>query len=69
VVIDGEGVPPALTVQSASPSETKMSEPTLDRLKPQPERLVLDRAFDSNKFRDRIAGRGLTRSPLTASGR
>jgi transposase len=58
VVVDGEGVPLALTVHSAGPSETKMIEPTLDRLKRQPERLVLDRAFDSDKFRDRIAARG-----------
>ncbi len=58
VVVDGAGVPLALTVHSASPSETKMIEPTLDRLTRQPERLVLDRAFDSDKFRDRIAARG-----------
>ena len=58
VVVDGEGVPLALTVHSASPSETRMIEPTLDRLPRQPERLVLDRAFDSDKFRDRIAARG-----------
>ena len=35
-----------------------MIEPTLDRLERQPQRLVLDRAFDSDKFRDRIAARG-----------
>ena len=60
VVVDGEGVPLALTLHSASPSETKMIEPTLDRLPGgrQPERLVLDKAFDSDKFRDRIAARG-----------
>ena len=58
VVADGQGVPLALTVHSASPSETKMIEPTLDRLKRQPDRLVLDKAFDSDGFRDRIAARG-----------
>jgi transposase len=58
VVVDGQGVPLALTVHSASPSETKMIEPTLDRLKRQPGHLVLDKAFDSDKFRDRIAARG-----------
>ena len=60
VVADGEGVPLALTVHSASPSETKMIEPTLDRLPEgrRPERLVPDRAFDSDKFRDRVAARG-----------
>lgn len=63
VVVDGAGVPLALTVHSASPSETKMIEPTLDRLRHhsgrQPERLILDRAFDSDKFRDRLAARGI----------
>ena len=59
VVVDGAGVPLALTVHSASPSETKMIEPTLDRLPRQPRRLILDRAFDSDKFRDRLAARGI----------
>lgn len=59
VVVDGSGVPLACTVHSASPSETKMIEPTLDRLKRQPERLVLDKAYDSEKFRDRLADRGI----------
>ena len=63
VVVDGEGIPLALTVHSASPSETKMIEPTLDRLQHysgrEPERLILDRAFDSDKFRDRLAARGI----------
>lgn len=57
-VVDGAGVPLALTVHSATPSETKMIEPTLDRLGRQPERLVLDKAFDSEQSRDRIAARG-----------
>jgi transposase len=59
VVVDGAGVPLALTVHSASPSETKMIEPTLDRLDRQPDRLVLDKAFDSDKFRDQLAARGI----------
>jgi transposase len=58
VVVDGGGVPLALTVHSASPSETKLIGPTLDRLKRQPGHLVLDKAFDSDKFRDEIAARG-----------
>ena len=65
VVVDGSGIPLALTVHSASPSETKMIEPTLDRLAhhqggcQQPQRLILDRAFDSDEFRDRLAARGI----------
>jgi transposase len=60
VVVDGAGVPLALTVHSASPSETKMIEPTLDRLPGgrTPAHLVMDKAFDSDAFRDRIAARG-----------
>lgn len=59
VVVDGQGVPLACTVHSAGPSETKMIEPTLDTLKRMPDRLVPDRAYDSEKFRDRLAARGI----------
>jgi transposase len=59
VVVDGAGVPLACTVHSASPSETKMIEPTLDRLPQTPKRLILDRAYDSEAFRDRLAARGI----------
>ena len=59
VVVDGQGIPLACTVNSAAPSETKMIEPTLDRMKRPPGRLVLDRAYDSEKFRDRLAARGI----------
>jgi transposase len=63
VVVDGQGVPVACTVGSASPSETKMIEPTLDQLQRQlgckPKMLVMDKAYDSEKFRDRLAARGI----------
>lgn len=36
-----------------------MIEPTLDLLKRQPQRLILDKAYDSEKFRDRLAARGI----------
>ena len=36
-----------------------MIEPTLDTLKRMPGRLVLDRAYDSEAFRDRLAARGI----------
>ena len=58
VVVDGEGVPLALTVAAASRSAVRLVEPTLDRLKRQPDRLVLDREFDSDRFRGRVAARG-----------
>jgi transposase len=59
VVVDGAGIPLACTVHSAGPSETKMIEPTLDTMKRMPARLVLDRAYDSEKFRDKLAARGI----------
>jgi transposase len=36
-----------------------MIEPTLDRLTGHPRRVVMDKEFDSDKFRDRIAARGI----------
>jgi len=36
-----------------------MIEPTLDKLKGKPKRVVMDKEFDSDKFRDRIAARGI----------
>ena len=62
VVADGRGVPLALTVHSASPSATRMIEPTPDRLGRQPDRLVLDRAFDGDRFATGSPPAGPTRS-------
>ncbi len=36
-----------------------MIEPTLDKLPHQPKRLVLDKEFDSDKFRDKLFARGI----------
>lgn len=36
-----------------------MIEPTLDKLTGAPKRIVMDKEFDSDKFRDRIAARGI----------
>ena len=57
VVGSGASVPLALTVAPASPSATKLIEPTPDKLSGHPQRIVMDREFDSDKFRDRIAAR------------
>jgi len=59
VVGSGASVPLACTVASASPSATKMIEPTLDKLTRRPARIVMDKEFDSDRFRDRIAARGI----------
>jgi len=36
-----------------------MIEPTLDKLTGEPKRAVMDKEFDSDKFRDKIAARGI----------
>ena len=59
VVGSGASVPLALTVASASPSATRLIEPTLDKLRGHPKRIVLDKEFDSDKFRDKVAARGI----------
>jgi transposase len=52
LVGSGQSVPLALTVASAaSPSATRMIEPTLDKLTGHPRRAVMDKEFDSDRFR------------------
>jgi len=86
VVVDGEGVPLACHLDSASRAEVKLLEPTLDEINvtadgeapTQPERLILDRGYDSDPLRGRLAGRGIEmicphrknrRRPKTQDGR
>ena len=64
LMVDGRGTPVGLHVESASPSEVKLLEATLDSLeipgkKVQPERLVADKGYDSNKARQLIESRGM----------
>jgi transposase len=49
-ISDGHGLPLAVHVASASPHETRLVEPTLERrfLAETPERLIGDRAYDSD---------------------
>ena len=63
VVVDGQGVPLACHLDSASPAEVKLLEPTLDEMEvqpteeeavPQPARLVCDKAYDSDGLRQRL---------------
>jgi transposase len=59
VLVDGAGTPLGIHVEKASPAEVKLLEPTLDsvQVRPrkgsrhQPERLIGDRAYDSNAAR------------------
>ncbi len=64
LMVDGQGTPIGLHVESASPAEVKLLEATLDSLeipgkKVRPECLVADRGYDSNKARQLIESRGM----------
>jgi transposase len=65
VVVDGAGVPLGSQLSSASPAEVKLAGGTLDavavprrgagRPKKRPERVIADRAYDSDRLRDQLA--------------
>jgi transposase len=69
VVVDGQGVPLACHLDSANRAEVRLLEATLDNIDvikaedadapPQPERLILDRGYDSDPLRERLAGRDI----------
>ena len=58
-ISDGHGLPLAVHVASASPHETKLVAPTLERrfLAETPERLIGDRAYDSDQLDAQICQR------------
>src|SRR6202166_3008886 len=58
-IADGHGLPLAVHVASASPHETKLVEPTLDQrfLAETPQRLIGDRAYDSDPLDAQIRQR------------
>lgn len=69
VVVDGQGVPLGKHLDSASPNEVTLIEKTLDavavprngpgRPKKNPQRLIYDKAADSDALRDRLGKRGI----------
>ena len=61
VVVDGQGIPLGKHLASASPHESKLVETTLnDSFAPQKvQRLIYDKAADSNALRQRSADRGI----------
>jgi transposase len=69
VVVDGQGVPLGNLLDSASPAEVTLLEPTLDtiavprigpgRPRKKPERVIYDKACDSDPLRQRLAKRGI----------
>ena len=56
-ITDGQGLPLALHLESASPAEVSLLEATLHRrfVPELPQRLIADRAYDSDPLRDRLA--------------
>jgi transposase len=69
VVVDGQGVPLGIRLESASPAEVTLLEPTLatiavprsgpGRPRQRPERLIADKAYDSDPLRARLKRRGI----------
>lgn len=70
VVVDGRGVPLGIRLYSASPSEVRLAEETLDairvgrrhqggRPRQKPERVIADKGYDSDALRARLRQRGI----------
>jgi transposase len=70
VVVDGEGVPLGKQLYSASPNEVRLAEETLasicvtrrhraGRPREKTQRVIADRAYDSDPLRERLAARGI----------
>jgi len=61
LLVDGNGLPLSIDVDSASPAEVKLIEPLIDQaiLPYVPERLIYDRAADSDPLWERLADRGI----------
>lgn len=80
VLIDGNGLPLAADIASASPHEVTLIEPLLEHrvLRRKPGRLIYDTAADSDPLRSRLKKRGIElvcphrrnrRKPATQDGR
>jgi transposase len=69
VVVDGKGLPLGISIASASPAEVKLAPETLatisvprggpGRPKTKPKRLIADKAYDSDPFREALGKRGI----------
>lgn len=70
VVVDGQGIPLGSHIDSASPAEVTLAEKTLAKIrvhggrkgrpKTRPERVIADKAYDSDPLRQRLKRRGIT---------
>jgi transposase len=79
-VADGAGFPLAISVGSAAPHEVKLVEETLEKrfIPEKPERLIGDRAYDSDPLDERLKEQGIQmiaphksnrKKPATQDGR
>jgi transposase len=63
VLADSQGIPVGVTVHSASPAEVTLIEATLDLsqtlARRTPQRLIADKAYDSDGLREQLADRGI----------
>jgi transposase len=68
VLVDGEGIPLGVRLESASPHEVTLAETTLaqvrvprpkGRPRQKPERVIADTAYDSDPLRERLRQRGI----------
>jgi transposase len=61
VVVDGQGLPLGSQLTAATPAEVTLAEGTLDAIQTEarPERIIADKAYDSDPFRQALADRGL----------
>jgi transposase len=68
VLVDGEGLPLGVRLESASPSEVTLAEATLGEIRiPQPKgrprqkpkRVIADRGYDSDPLQERLRRRGI----------
>ena len=79
VVVDGQGIPLGSKLESASPGEVTLAEPTLERIqvprggpgrpRNRPLRVVADKAYDSDPLRWRLLKRGIVLISPHRSGR
>jgi transposase len=68
VLVDGQGLPLGVRLESASPAEVKLAEATLaevrvprpkGRPRQKPKRIIADRGYDSDPLRERLGKRGI----------
>ena len=59
LLVDGRGTPLGVDIASASPAEVKLIEPLLNKrtVRKRPQRLIYDKAADSDPLRKRLANR------------